>query len=360
MNTLYDQEVFINKSRISKSLETYFIADLAANHDGDLGRLKSLIWLAKDAGANAVKFQHFLADRIVSDIGFRSIGNKIGHQAAWKESVFDIYDAYHCRRNWTESLVQTCIDADIDMMTSPYDFDAVDLFAQHVAALKIGSGDITWLEIINKIAEQQKPVLLACGASTMDDVHRAVGAVLKCNRKLILMQCNTNYTADPDNFRCINLRVLKSFAAHWPGLPLGLSDHTLGHSTVLGAVTLGASVIEKHFTDDNERSGPDHKFAMNPETWSEMVFRTRELEAALRDGVKRIEPNESDTAILQRRAICVREDTSAGVALTQENLEYLRPCPEEACPPYRFEDVLGRVLLNPKQAHEFILWSDLD
>ena len=121
------------------------------------------------------------------------------------------------------------------------------------------------------IAQKGKPVLLATGAATMEDVERAVATVLAYNRKLVLLQCNTNYTGSLENFRFINLRVLETYTIRYPHMVLGLSDHTPGHSAVLGAIALGARVIEKHFTDDNRRIGPDHSFAMNPRTWREMI-----------------------------------------------------------------------------------------
>src|SRR5207249_4774733 len=128
-----------------------------------------------------------------------------------------------------------------------------------------------------------------------NDVKRAVDCALKHTNDIVLMQCNTNYTASLENFKYINLNVLKSYANTYPDLILGLSDHTPGHSTVLGAVTLGAHVIEKHFTDDNGREGPAHKFSMDTKSWRDMVDRTRELESSLGLSIKKIEDNEKET-----------------------------------------------------------------
>ncbi len=152
----------------------------------------------------------------------------------------------------------------IDYFSSPYDFDAIDLLDSFVPAYKIGSGEITWLEAMERIAKKGKPVILASGASDIGEVQRAVHCILRHNPQLVLMQCNTNYTASLENFNHIHLRVLQTYRLMFPDLVLGLSDHTPGHATVLGAVALGARVVEKHFTDDNNRVGPDHKFALNP------------------------------------------------------------------------------------------------
>jgi sialic acid synthase SpsE len=338
---------------------TYFIADIAANHDGELERAKALIWLAKAAGADCAKFQHFEAGKIVSGVGFSQMGGQQAHQAAWKRSVVEVYDHYHTRRSWTEELVAACREAGIDYMTTPYDFEAVETQAPHVPAFKIGSGDITWLDLIGKIAATGKPVLLATGAATMADVEQAVEAVLAHTDKIVLMQCNTNYSGSLDNFACVNLRVLQTFAGRWPGMVLGLSDHTPGSAAVLGAVALGARVVEKHFTDDNGREGPDHGFAMNPQTWREMVDATRLLEAALGDGRKVVEANERQTVVVQRRAIRAAADLPAGHRLTAADLQVLRPCPPEALDPRDLPKLYGRVLARPLARETAVTWADV-
>jgi N-acetylneuraminate synthase len=174
--------------------------------------------------------------------------------------------------------------------------DKVDNF---LSAYKIGSGDITWLGIVDYIASKNKPVLLATGASTIDEVDIAMSTLLNHTKDIVLMQCNTNYTASLENFKYINLNVLKEYSRRYPDTILGLSDHTPGHATVLGAVALGARVIEKHFTDDTTREGPDHKFSMDSDTWRDMVDRTRELENSLGVDIKKVEDNEMETVILQ-------------------------------------------------------------
>ncbi len=355
----YDTSFRVNARTIGADQPTYFIADIAANHDGDLERAKALIWQAKDAGADAAKFQHFQASRIVSDRGFRQLGSQIGHQSRWNKSVFDVYDDHSLDRRWNETLAATAAEAGIDFMTTPYDLEATDDIAPLVPAFKIGSGDITWTESIAHIAAKGIPVFLATGASAMEDVERAVATVLTYNRKLCLMQCNTNYTGKLENFRNINLRVLQHYALAWPGLPLGLSDHTPGHATVLGAVALGARAVEKHFTDDQDRTGPDHAFSMTPQTWREMVERTRELEAALGDGIKRVEENEQDTVIIQRRALHLTRDLRAGRPIGEGDLEPLRPAPPGAFAPYTADELLGRVLGRDKQRGDPLFADDL-
>jgi len=354
-----DAELDIEGRKIGARHPTYFVADIAANHDGSLERAQALIHLAARAGADAAKFQHFSADTIVSDRGFRTLGNQRSHQAKWKKSVFEVYQDAAVSLGWTEALVATCREAGITFFTSPYSIQLVDHIDPYVPAYKIGSGDITWLEIIEHIARKQKPVLLAAGASTMDDVQRAVEAALALNPRVALMQCNTNYTASLENFRHIQLNVLRCFRHMYPEMVLGLSDHTPGHATVLGAVALGARVIEKHFTDDVNRTGPDHLFSMDPRTWREMVDRTRELERALGTGVKQVEQNERETVVLQRRAIRLARNVAAGEELSREALVVLRPCPADALPPFRLSEILGRRVRRDMDQGEHIRWQDL-
>ncbi|MNW26110.1 N,N'-diacetyllegionaminic acid synthase [compost metagenome] len=355
----YDTSIQINNRIIDAESPAYFIADIAANHDGDLARAKELIWMAKEAGADAAKFQHFKAEKIVSDYGFRNLKGALSHQSDWEKSVYDTYKEYECNRDWNEELALTAKKAQIDFMTTPYDYEAIHLLDQYIPAYKIGSGDVTWVEFIEEISKMEKPVILATGASSMEDVERAVESALQHTRQFVLLQCNTNYTGDLDNFRYINLKVLQSYALKYPQMLLGLSDHTPGHATVLGAIALGAKVIEKHFTDDNNRIGPDHKFSMNPLTWKDMMERSRELELALGDGTKRVENNEKDTVVVQRRCLRVKDNLQSGHIIREEDLEVLRPAPQDGIEPYRKNEILGKSLKNAKRKGDALFMQDL-
>lgn len=354
-------KIKIENKIIGDQSQVYFIADIAANHDGDIERAKELIWLAKKSGADAAKFQHFKAETIVSDRGFKALEGKGGsHQASWKKSVFEVYRDASVSESWTKILFEECEKADIHFFTSPYDLNLVDHVDPYVPAYKIGSGDVTWSKMLKYIASKNKPYMLATGASDLQEVIKAVTLCLEINRQFVLMQCNTNYTASLDNFNYINLNVLKKYKEIFPDCILGLSDHTPGHSTVLGAVALGAKVVEKHFTDDNNRLGPDHTFAMNPKTWREMVDRTRELELALGDGVKRVEGNELDTVVLQRRTLYASSELKAGHKLSNQDFVALRPCPVGSLDLDMQDSLVGRVLRNPKNYGERFTEDDFE
>ena len=344
---------------IGKDEPVYFIADIAANHDGSIDRAKDLIALVKEAGGDAVKFQNFRAPKIVSEKGFSLIEGQVSHQNKWEKSVYEVYQDASIPFDWSKQLNAYCRDIGIHYFSTPYDFEAVDMLEPYVPAYKIGSGDITWPEMLLRIAWKGKPVLLATGASTIEEVKHAVATILSVNSQLILMQCNTNYTASAENFQHINLRVLNLYHEMYPELILGLSDHTLGHATVLGAVTLGARVIEKHFTDDTFRKGPDHAFSMTPSTWERMVETTRELDAALGNDGKKTEENERETVIIQRRCIRAAMGIPKGTVLERNMLDVLRPAPEDGIFPYDLHKVLGRCLTKSLSVGDQLKWEML-
>jgi N-acetylneuraminate synthase len=352
-------EIKIGNRFVGEGHPTYFIADIAANHDGSLDRAKYLIRLAKQAGADAAKFQNFRAAKIVSDYGFRSMGGQQSHQATWRKSVFEVYQGASIPFEWTPELKEVCDEVGIDYFSSPYDFDASDMLDPYVPAYKIGSGEITWPEAMEHMARKGKPVLLATGASDIGEVQRAVHSILAINPDLVLMQCNTNYTASGENLKYINLNVLKTYAIMFPQVVLGLSDHTSGPTTVLGAVALGARVVEKHFTDDCSREGPDHRFATDPDAWREMVQRTRELEYALGNTDKQVEDNEKETVVVQRRCLRAARDLKAGEVLTRELIDVLRPATPGAILPYDIPAALGKKLLVDIPAGHELRWLDL-
>jgi sialic acid synthase SpsE len=287
-------DIKIGNRLIGPNHPTYFIADIAANHDGDLERAKLLIRLAKEAGADAAKFQNFDAPKIVSDYGFKAM-----------------------------------------------------------------SGEIDWIEALERMAAKGKPFFIATGASTIGEVQRAVHAILKINKQLVLMQCNTNYTANPDNYDHLHLNVLKTYATMFPDVILGLSDHTHAVAPIVGAVALGARVIERHFTDSNDREGPDHKFAMNPENWANMVKEIRLLERAMGSPDKFIASNEVQTAIVQRRCLRASRDIKAGEIFTRDMIDVLRPATPGAIKPDQIREVIGTKAMVDMPLGKELCWTDL-
>ena len=333
---------------------TYFIADIAANHDGNLERALELMTLAASAGADAAKFQHFRADHIVSDKWFRELGGQQSHQSSWSKSVYEVYQDASLPWEWTKPLADHAKAIGIDFFTSPYDIEAIDFVDEFVPAYKIGSGDITWLEAIDHIASKGKPVILATGAATLEEVDNAVATIARHGVSYSVMQCNTNYTGVSENMNHIHLNVLNTYRERYPDALLGLSDHTHGDVTVLGAVALGARVVEKHFTNDITQEGPDHHFSMTPVSWREMVERTRELEAALGSGLKVVAENEKETVVIQRRGLRFAGPLKAGTPIAAEHLVALRPATPGIITPDHLEDVVGKTLIKDVEFHEMV------
>jgi sialic acid synthase SpsE len=352
-------EIKLGAHTIGPNHPTYFIADIAANHDGDLERAKLLIHLAHQAGADAAKFQNFRAPRIVSDYGFTHMDGQVSHQASWKKSVFQVYTEASIPFEWTPILKSECDQVGIEFFSAPYDFEAMDMLDPYVQMYKAGSGEIDWIEALERMASKGKPIFVATGASDIGEVQRAVHAILKVNPQLVLMQCNTSYTASPDNYDHLHLNVLKSYATLFPSVILGLSDHTHALAPVLGAVTLGACVIERHFTDRNDREGPDHKFAMNPESWAKMVEETRLLERSLGSTDKFVARNEVDTAVIQRRCLRAARDITAGEVFTREMIDVLRPASPGAIKPHEIAALIGKRALIDLPYGKDLCWAEI-
>jgi len=333
----------------------YIIAEIGSNFDGNIDRAKNLIDLAKECGADAVKFQCFLADNIVSKERFA--GFKMGFQAKWAEPVYDVYRRAELPRDWILELFEYSQKRGMAFLATPYDKAAVDLLEKiGVSAFKVGSGDITWLEFLEYIAGKRKPTLLPTGASTLADVDKAVRTIRSAgNNEIVLLQCVTNY---PSRFESANIRAMKSMGEVFDTL-VGYSDHTPGHLVPLGAVALGASVIEKHFTDDKTRKGPDHQFAMDGRDFKEMVKCIRIMEKALGSPTKTLYDEERETVMLQRRCLCATRDIPKGSAITEDMIDVLRPFVTGALEPEFKSKILGRIAkINYRKGDSFT-WDNL-
>ena len=364
----------------TKNPRCHFIADIAANHDGDIIKAKELIHAAAESGADSAKFQNFTAETIVSDIGFKLLGKKFSHQSKWKKTIFETYKDAELPMEWTYELIQECKKNNIEYFTASYDKHFTKLLSEKISVMKMGSGEITWHEHISLMADLYEILILATGASKFHEVIELMSLVK--NNKTIIMQCNTDYTAkakDSDEtinerLACINLKVLEKYKENFPNSILGLSDHTHGDTTVLGAIGLyGVKAVEKHFTLQNEDIGPDHPFSMTPSSWKIMVKKSRQIEEnvdsssnfdeklkivselvdnkkglllAIGDGEKKIERNETDTVILQRRCFYAARNVSKENIITEKDIIPLRPCLENSFSACEKKNLVGKKLLQ--------------
>ena len=314
------KKIKIGERWIGEGEPTYVIADIGSNFDGSLAQAKRLVDLAKEVGVDAAKFQSFLPDKIIARKGFET---RSSFQAKWNKSVYEVYSEASLPREWHKELADYCRKKDIHFFSSPYDKEAVDLLEDiGVPAFKIGSGDITFLSLVEYIAKKGKPVILGTGASSMGEIEEAVKVIRATgNEDIVLLQCITNY---PTPFEHANIRAMITLRDAFQ-VPVGYSDHTPGSVVPLGAVALGACIIEKHFTFDKTRKGPDHPFAMDVTDMSAMIRSIRLLEAALGSPVKQLTPAETETVIIQRRCLFAGVNIPAGATITADMLEPLRP-----------------------------------
>ncbi|MCR4337558.1 MAG: N-acetylneuraminate synthase family protein, partial [Candidatus Omnitrophica bacterium] len=236
-------------------------------------------------------------------------------------------------------------------------FEAADLLEDlGVTVYKIGSGDITWHEYLRYVAKKGKPIIIGVGSSTIAEIDEALRVIrAEGNNDIVLLQCVTNY---PSSFESANIRAMKSLGKMFDVL-VGYSDHTPGSVVPLGAVALGGCVIEKHFTDDKTRPGPDHPFAMDGKDMKEMVEGIRKMEKALGSPVKDLYKEESTTVILQRRCLRAAKNLRKGTKLKAEMISVLRPAPTEALVPKYKETLLGRELKKDMKKGEPFAWEQV-
>ncbi|MFA6279124.1 MAG: N-acetylneuraminate synthase family protein [Candidatus Paceibacterota bacterium] len=354
MQNYFNKTFKIGNTTIGEGSPAYFIADIGANFDGSLEKAKKLAYEVKQAGGNVAKIQSFKANKIVSGRGFSSMKLK-GVHGSWGRPVDEIFKEVEFPREWHKEFFDYCREIGITPSSSPYDYEAVDLMDSiGTEFYKIGSGDITWLEMVEYVAKKGKPIILATGASTMDEVREAVEIIKKTgNKDLAILQCITNY---PSKIESANINVLNAYRDEF-GTVLGYSDHAPGDVVVLGAIALGAKVIEKHFTLNKNDKGPDHPHSMEPDEFARMIERARQLESAMGTSKKEVVDEESETVIVQRRGLTATKDLNKGVILKEVDMEELRPA-LGIYPKYKRE-LYGKRLQKGLKAGDPIRWEDI-
>lgn len=329
-------------------LETYIIAEIGSNHDGDLERAKKLIRLAKKAGANAVKFQSFKASTLLNPLMRKGERNP----------SYALLEKLSLPLTWLKDLVKVASSESIDFLSTPFDLESLKvLLSFDMPFIKIASGDLTFFPLLKEAAKAKKPLLLSLGGATLEEVKASV-TFLKEEKAsdIVLLHCLSAYPALEEE---MNLRVLPSLARSF-NLPVGLSDHTKGLLCSLAAVSLDAKVIEKHFTDDPTREGPDHSFALDFENFSELVTAIRRLEKALGDGIKRPMPSEMSERIDARRALYASQNIAQGEVLNEKNVKWVRPAYSEGIFPTEYKTVYGRKVAHDIAINGLITLKDLE
>ena len=350
----FKKEIRIGNKIIGPNYPTYVIAEIGGNFDGSIEKAKRLIDAAKAAGADCAKFQTFTAETIVSEGGFSKMVLK-GVHGSWGRTVSEVFKDAEFPVAWHKEIADYCAQVGIDFSTSPYFKEAVDLCVDlNVPFIKIGSGEITWLEQLDYIARKGIPVMLATGDATLSEIDEAVRTIQKTgNKDLVLMQCITNY---PSKLDSANVNVLKTYQSAFDVLT-GYSDHSPGHVVALASVVLGGRVIEKHFTLNKKDKGPDHPHSMEPDEFKFMVDSIREVERAMGSTVKEVVAEEGETVFVQRRCLYAKNPLKAGQVLTEDDITVLRPA-LGIQPKYK-QTIIGKKVNKDIPAGDPLFWEDL-
>ncbi|MBO6516171.1 MAG: N-acetylneuraminate synthase [Bacteroidia bacterium] len=337
---MFSKEIRIGSRTISETEPCYVIAEAGVNHNGSRELALSLVRKAKEIGVDCVKFQTFKADQIVTrDAPKADYQLKLTPQA---ESQYDMLKALELELEDYEAIVDLCNELDIQFLSTPYSKSDVDfLNGLNVDGFKIASGQIIELDFLRYVAATGKPIILSTGMATLAEIDEAAKAIRDCgNDKLIVLQCTTNYPSSEEE---ANLLAMNRIGKMLEVL-VGYSDHIPDNYTCYASVALGARVVEKHFTLDNDMPGPDHKASLNPEKFQELVEGIRKVEASLGNGVKIPTSIELSNARNMRRSIVLNKDLKAGDILTADDLIMKRPA--TGMPPKMLDRVIGLKLIE--------------
>ena len=339
--------------RIGPGHPCFIIAEAGVNHNGDVGLAERLVDAAIETGADAVKFQTFTAERLVTPKA-----PKADYQAAVTdaaESQVAMLRKLELSREAHVRLFEYARRRGITFLSTPFDEQSADLLDDlGVPLFKIASGEITNLLLLEHVARKRKPMVVSTGMSTLDEVGEAVRVIHKAGcPALALLHCTSNYPADPAES---NLNAMITMRQAFD-LPVGYSDHTPGIEVAVAAVALGASVLEKHLTLSREMPGPDHRASLEPGDFAAMVRAVRSVETALGDGIKRPMESERNTRAIARRSLVAATDLPAGTVLQAHHLAAKRP--GLGLPPGELARLVGRRLTKSLQADDMINWSDV-
>lgn len=348
------KEIEINGRTIGSGHPAFVIAEAGVNHDGDLDRARQLVDAAVNAGADAVKFQTFSAERLVSRAAPKAEYQL--HHTDSAESQFEMLRRLELPEQAHRELLDYCTEKGVLFLSTPFDERSADFLDElGISAYKISSGDVTNHPFLAHIAGKQKPIILSTGMATLGEVELAVNCIREAGgRDLVLLHCVTNYPAEPKD---CNLRAMRTMADAFE-LPAGWSDHTPGIEVSLAAVALGACVIEKHFTLDRSLPGPDHQASLEPDELMALVKGIRAVEQALGDGVKQPVSAEMANTPIARKSLHWNRALPAGAVVSFGDLIALRP--GMGISPSEMSSLVGRKLARAVDASEMVSESDLE
>ncbi len=314
------KEIIIDGRQIGPSHPPYIIAELSANHNGDINRAFKIIEEAKKAGADAIKLQTYTADTITIDCNSEDFQI---HGGLWDgQTLYELYKGAHMPWEWHKPLFEKAKELDITIFSSPFDFSAVDLLEElNAPAYKIASFEVVDLPLIARVAKTGKPMIISTGMATKKEIEEAIVTARKngCH-DLVVLQCVSGYPAPAEQY---NLRTMSDITSQFNVLT-GLSDHTIDNATAITSIALGACLIEKHVTLDRSGGGPDDSFSLEPKELSQLCKDANTAWSALgKISYDRAEAEK--TNIKFRRSIYAIKDINKGEAFTTDNVKSIRP-----------------------------------
>lgn len=333
--------------KLFKENRCFIIAEAGVNHNGDIEIAKKLIDASKEAGVDAVKFQTFKAENLVTKdapkANYQVDTTGSGTQYEMLKKLELSFEEHIILKKYAE-------EKGLIFISTPFDFESVDLLEKlNIDLYKISSGDLTNIPLLKYIAKLNKPMIVSTGMANLAEVEFAVNAIKEeGNYKIVLLHCTSNY---PTNFEDVNLKAMLTLKDAFK-LPVGYSDHTLGIEVPIAAATMGAVVIEKHFTLDKHMEGPDHRASLNPQELKDMVNSIRNIEKAMGDGIKRCNKNEENTRFSARKSIVAKRRIDIGEELSLENLTFKRP--EQGLSPIFIDIIIGKKATKEVQKDEVI------
>jgi N-acetylneuraminate synthase/N,N'-diacetyllegionaminate synthase len=334
------EKIRVGKREIGPGEPCFVIAEAGVNHNGDIEMAHRLIDAAAESEADAVKFQTFSADRLVT-VDAPKAEYQI-ETTGGGESQYEMLKRLELSPDVHQELMDHCAERDILFLSTPFDEQSANLLNDlHIAAFKIPSGEITNLPFLRYVARFGKPMIISTGMATFSEVNQAVRTVHQAGNGFIaVLHCVSSYPTAPEDVNLRSMEMLRVFKS-----PVGFSDHTLGIEIPLAAVALGAEIIEKHFTLDRSLPGPDHRASLEPGELAALVTGIRKVEAALGERMKMPRPSEKEVAAVVRKSLVAACDIEEGAKITAEMIAIKRP--GTGLSPALYDKVIGRAAKVP-------------
>lgn len=345
--------IVVNNRTIGENEPAYIIAEMSANHAGSIERAKEMIHAAKESGADCIKIQTYTPDTMTINCN-----NEYFHitKGTWEgENLYALYQKAYTPWEWQEELRDEAAKVGIDFLSTPFDKTSVDFLEKlGLPFYKIASFELVDIPLLEYIAAKGKPIIMSTGMGSLEEISEAVEAIYgQGNRQLVLMKCSSAYPAKSDE---MNLNTIIDLKQRF-GVPVGLSDHSMGSFSATTAVAMGASVIEKHFCISRAIKNPDSAFSMEPQEFKEMVHMVREVEKAKGIVAYGVSKQEESNACFRRSLFVVR-DMEAGEIFDEENMRSIRPA--YGLKPKYYKQILGRRANKPLKAGTPLTWEDID